>query len=53
MKKLKDGVTTTEEDRVAEKLEAVRIGAVGEKLKDDLWVQLGYLPLTMHWFVLF
>lgn len=51
VKKLKDGVAITETDKLAEKTEATRIGNLSEKLTTDLWVQLGYLPLTMHWSV--
>ena len=36
---------------VAEKVEAGRIRKKAAALKTDLIVQIGYLPLTMHWCV--
>lgn len=36
---------------VAEKVEAGRIRKKAAALKTDLLVQIGYLPLTMHWCV--
>lgn len=51
VKSLKDGGSTTDEEKLVEKAEAARIGGLAEKLSTDFWVQMGYLPLTMHWCV--
>ena len=41
----------TPSDIADEKRELARIDKTGESLKNDLLVQVGYLPLTMHWCV--
>ncbi|KAL8278775.1 hypothetical protein RQP46_008844 [Phenoliferia psychrophenolica] len=49
--KLLSADKVTSSDVADEKRELARIEKTGESLKNDLLVQVGYLPLTMHWFV--
>lgn len=43
--------SATSEDLQREKADLQRLAAQEKSLKNDCWVQAGYLPLTAHWSV--